>query len=1186
MEDETPDLFLHLLDDSQLVAHINRLSQAAALGDGPVPLTETLEPSTAAASKLPSVLSSFGSDPFNDDLDSVLLRLEPHNCELDEKDAEDTEGSATKQSKLPSATEALNLPLAATSSFLSFEIPGNQLALDTDNDEVSETNSPLTAAANAESSDIPLDLMKDSSYAADIPPHASRSFPAHASEPKEEDLSSSDEADKSNYAQVGAQHEFGDFGTYFENKHRKQQLADKYFLEWERKRRRANGESSQIPSFFEGCIVFVNGNTVPSLTVIHKMVVLHGGTFLHHLNNKGAATHIICDKLTPRKRLEFRNYKVVKAKWISDCIEKQKLLDWKDYRLIDDVDYDQKRLGFERIQPGSEATDGIEEEKEVVIPEEIDHFDLEENNDGEDVLEDDFIQVEDKFLGDISAIESLNDTIEESKVVGHDPSTNISQLQISRPRQAFGQMDAKHPDFLAHFFANSRLHHLSTWKADLRSKFIRLVANETKPHNKKADTPRLILHIDFDCFFATVSALQHPNLDIHRDPIAVSHGGKSSDVASCNYVARLKGVKNGQWLGGAMTLCPDLKVIDYDFNAYEKASHELYTYLISTGVFDSIFPVLIDEALVDASSHCSRQDVDAESFLAKLRADIFKLTGCPVSIGASKNVLLAKLATRHAKPNGQFHLKENINEFLNGVNLRDLPGMGYGLCKKLSEEAEFVDPSNIFVHDVKDFPLLKLTRILGEVTGLKLFNYCRGIDSTSIQLDTSSSEALLGRKTVSVEVNFGIRFDTFPQVELFLMNVAKELQTRMINIGVCGSRLSLKLAKRQPNSPVNPPKYLGMGKVDFFTRTTNMGMNTNDWGLVGSEMVAIARSLNIPPEELRGVGVTMGKLVDLETARKEQQQKLQFKQRARPKTAPVAQSSQNFPFAERVVNSESIDWDVFSLLPDVIKREFKTELLRRGIPVSSKERSPTKINGRKVFLQQVFPSQPYGAFKAVKVIESPTKKRKKNKESPTKAANFIKEESPTPYNDSISYDEEVLNEIPSSIRNEFIADCERQSKNKKLRFVSMREKLEKRDQIRRDMEANDIDSEWLEAQNVLLERPTMAGLSGEYSELLEQLEEWIKLSIPEEGPHPEDALLFEKYIRESVERGFTVRAVSLIKFADRIINAEVTKTRLCCSDKKRLFLERGIEEWKAVVLRLKSVAQLLCQVKKCSLLFE
>lgn len=1217
MENEDSiDLFFHLLDDSQLVAHINNICHAS-------------QKEKAHAGRIPSVLSSFGSDPFNDDLDSVLMKLN---------------NSVPKQRSQNSFHSA---------STLSFEICANQLAAVVTDDDADSDRGEVGAEGNKgdeksgaqfaqdAASDIefevgnlqegPISNVMRSSFTFGTQTDQNRQL-TNSNELRQasglsistdvlvdpinpipdvvskELLDSDDEADVSNFGHVGDQHKFGDFETYFDNKHRKQQLADQYFVQWEKRRRRANGESSQIPTIFANCTIFVNGNTVPSLPVIHKLVILHGGVFLQYLNNKSAATHIVCDKLTPRKRIEFRNYKVVRAAWIADSVEKQVLQDWRNYRLIDDVDYDQKRLGFEKVKS---TIDDTSVPATSPTPESLSVNALENLIDDNDILDSEILD-DDELLLDLGAEEStkldgdlegirVNPVVDDFREIADDPSKTasgttldeqtepkFSQFQIARPRNAFGQMDAKHPDFLAHFFANSRLHHLSTWKADLRSKFIRLVANHPDFLAKKADVPHVVLHIDFDCFFAAVSALLHPNLDINRDPIAVSHGGKSSDVASCNYVARLKGIRNGLWLGNAMQLCPDLKVIDYDFNAYEKASHAFYTYLISSNFFDSIFPVLIDEVLVDASTHCSKPEVNVDSFCKQIRDDVLKLSGCTISIGASKNILLAKLATRQAKPNGQFYLHKDIESFLDGTNLRDMPGMGYGLCRKLCDETDLNDSSMIFVRDVKHFSLQKLMRILGEATGQKLFNYCRGIDQTLIKLDTSSSEALLGRKSVSVEVNFGIRFDTFNQVETFLVNVAKELQTRMINIGVCGSRLLLKLARRQPNSPVNPPKYMGMGKVDFFSRTSSMGIPTNDWGLVGSELKALCRSLNIPPEELRGVGVTMAKLVDIEVAKKTHQQKLQFSKNTRLKPVSAVQSSQMFPYAERVVNSESIDWEVFNQLPDAIRLEFKKELLRRGIPVSSKEKSPTKQPGQKVFMQQLFPSQPFGSYKSVRVLESPTKKKRKIRESPTKVQNVIfKEESPTPYNDeTMVYDEDVLNEIPSSIRNEFIAECEKQQRNKKLAFVSIREKLELKDQQRKHMEENTIDEEWLKSQPRLVRQPTMPGLASEYSQLVVQLGEWIHLSLAEGGPHPDDVSLFVEYLRELAVGGIFNRAITLVKFLTLRIEMESTKAKLCYTDRHQLAVQHGLGEWISVVNEAQNILVQLGQDKGIEIDFD
>lgn len=1174
MDNETLDLFLQLLDDSQLVAHINKCSQVASQNAN---ITSTND-QPILAHAIPSVISSFGSDPFNDDLDSVLLKLD----------------ATEPLQQVQQLSQQLPQDGAKSSSY---EICGNQLAaIDTDSDSENNEVSPCLQPVGSALSTVDMDLLKimatssfhDSERLEELKDDAGHQIastdisqlqlthtpPLILEENEkliEQSESEDEDANRSNFGQVGAQHQFGDFNAYFENKHRKQQLADQYFVEWEKSRRRANGESSQIPPIFKNCIIFVNGNTIPSLSVIHKAVVLHGGQFLHYLGNKGAATHIICDKLTPRKRIEFRNYKVVRAKWIADSLDEQQLLDWKEYRLIDDVDFDQKRLGFEKIESTKDA--------DLVEPTLVENVNsltnvplcegVTDDGSGQNILDDD---LDDDLLTN-EGLEEFLLSIEQEDPKESGLLKRLSQFQVSRPRQAFAQMDAKHPDFLTHFFANSRLHHLSTWKADLRSKFIRLVANGIKTPPKNTTAQRLILHIDFDCFFATVSALKHPNLDIHKDPIAVSHGGKSSDVASCNYVARERGVRNGLWLGGARQLCPELKVIDYDFNAYEKVSHAFYTYLISSGVFDLIFPVLIDEVLVDASSHCSASGVDVNSFLEKIRDDIFKLTKCSVSVGAAENVLLAKLAIRRAKPNGQFYLRDKIDDFLADINLQSLPGMGYGLCKKLSEEADVPPPTKIFIKDIKNFSATKLSRILGDVTGQKLYKFCRGIDDTSIELDTSSSETLLGRKSVSVEVNYGIRFDSFNQVETFLMKIAKELQDRMINLGVCGSRISLKLARRQPNTPVNPPKFMGMGKVDFFSRSSNLGVPTNDWGLIGSEIKALHRQLNIPPEELRGIGMTMAKLVDIEVVRRQQQQKLQFKQLSRAIPKPAIYSSQAFPYAEKVENSDSIDWDVFNQLPDTIKREFKKELLRRGIPVSSKEKSPTKNNGKKVFHQQLFPSQPYGDFKSVRVIESPKKKRK-IRDSPTKNK-IVKEESPTPYNETVSYDEEVLNEIPSSIRNELLADSERQQKMKRLTFVSMREKFEARDQHRRNLEENVINSDWLRAQPRLKPPPQFMLLTDDYSELVRQLREWIQQSMAEQGPHPDDVQLIENYIREAVKTGLIVRTASLIRLISTQVDTESIKLKMCSMDNASS-IQTGIEEWRAVIIRLKKLVRGEC----------
>ncbi|KAM9906142.1 hypothetical protein OXX79_001720 [Metschnikowia pulcherrima] len=1099
----------------------------------------------------------------------------------------------------------------------------------------------------------------------------------------------SDDPETSIFAEVGPQHEFGDYDTYFENKYRKQQVADRDFIRWEKQRRVANGQSADIPRVFAGCRIFVNGNTTPTLATIHKLVILHGGTFLSHLLNKGAATHIICDRLTPRKRVQFKNYRVVKAQWIADCVAQERLLDWKAYRLIDDIEPLQKRLGFSKVgdnhkevlSPGLSDAEGDPRDRhesadvfyeEAEISEDIDFgelpetaeapgplmdtsfdrhnasmfHDIAEDNDqqalpinnagpqaskpanetqmdkeingaivseiptqeiqpgpptGNNVnLEYNHSQVpkilsqivelaepqdENPFLDPISEdrIDASREAYRSEEqhnsfmdMLSASNQTNLSQLKVSKPRQAFAQMDAKHPDFLKHFFANSRLHHLSTWKADLKSKFLRLIARGYEGPPRIISASPVILHIDFDCFFATASALKHPHLDIKRDPIAVSHGGKSSDIASCNYVSRDFGVSNGMWLGRALEMCPDLKVVDYDFEAYEKFSHEFYSYLVSQKIFDSIFPVSIDEVLVDASSHCHGDNIceKVNELCAQIRRDVLARTNCPVSIGAASNVLLAKLAIRKAKPDGQFHLHESIQDFLDNTDVRQLPGVGSSLARRISEELGHLEYGSVLIREVRTLSRERLTRVFGEKTGLKIFDNCRGHDSTKIHLDTSSSEALLGRKTVSVDVNYGIRFSLFSEVETFLMSLAKELHSRLIDLGACGSSITLRLAKRAPDAPVVTPKFMGLGKCIFVSRSSSLGVATNDWGLLGSEMKALLRSFNVPPQDLRGIAVSMSKLEDIETVKKQRQQKLVFSRKLAPQkpVAPPPIMSQDIPFAERVTGGESVDWNVFNELPEEIRFELKKELLRRGIPVSGKERSPRKRNldgSAKVYLQQMFPSQAHGEFKVKRVIESPTKKKKL--ESPSKRR---RSESPVPvpaiYNDTVSYDESVLNEIPSSIRNEFMEELEWQKRHKSLGFVSIRTKMQQKQEIERRIKEQVVDDQWLANRERGINLPNFNENINNYHELAASLKEWVKSTVQDEGPHPDDVAMLEDYLQGVFEKGGISRISNLLKVLVKELEAQESIIRICNqSETKHISMRAGVDDWRRHLTRMK-----------------
>ena len=803
--------------------------------------------------------------------------------------------------------------------------------------------------------------------------------------------------------QVEEELEFGDYATYFHNKHIKQQDQDQDFVDFAQK-----AQNKVCPPIFKGCVIYVNGKTSPDIAQLHKLIILHGGKFLAYLGAEGNATHIIAEVLTPRKRIEFRNYKVVRPAWILDSIEAGKILPWSNYMLINN-DYGQERLNFWTSGNGNALE--LQEKK----------------GQDEDKQREDKINRKNKVKADSRKLDEDKDE--------DDPAFQISQIsEYTDPEPAldekeqqedemmegvagharkYKQLTAKDPGFLDSFFAKSRLHHLSTWKMDLRSKFLQKAIQALKKRRAKSSLPpnaqKVVIHVDFDCFFATVSALKHiPPIDIHKYPVCVTHGSNGSDIASCNYIARAQGCRNGMWLGKAKKLCPDLMCLDYNFEAYEQISRMFYDTILQYDV-DSILPVSVDEALLDVSSLCVKET--AEVLMKDIRLKVFSKTGCSVSCGCGPNVLLAKLCLKKAKPDGQFKVDPgHIQDFIDGVKFQDLPGMGYRITEKLESG---LGKENISVGQLKAVSKERLTAMFGMKTGTTIYEYVRGIDHTSI--DILSDPAKFVRKSLSININWGVRFDESVEVEQFLERLSKVMNKRLEDARMIGGSVSLKLALRHPKAPVDPAKFLGMGRCVFVSKASAFGSKTRNSGLISGELKYLWRVLGAEPKELRGIAITMSKLSsDDDTTSKGSQSKLVLpnigssdekcvsgaskrKQndlelthaQKRVKSADLFSSNvpssplksaiptgedeplivkqlrlspkkkngkRNIAFQPVQISRDEINWDVFGELPMSIQQEIKQELRRRDLAASPKKKKVSDVvraKGRLLFKSEL-----------------------------------------------------------------------------------------------------------------------------------------------------------------------------------------------------------------------------------------
>ena len=110
----------------------------------------------------------------------------------------------------------------------------------------------------------------------------------------------------------------------------------------------------------------------------------------------------------------------------------------------------------------------------------------------------------------------------------------------------------------------------------------------------------------------------------------------------------------------------------------------------------------------------------------------------------SENILLARLATRRAKPGGVYHLlQQDAQLFMSELRVTDIRGFAHSARQKL--EAKYGE-HGATVREIISRNEGELCALLGQKTGKTLYQAVRGIDETPLQSNKP-------RKSVSAEVN-------------------------------------------------------------------------------------------------------------------------------------------------------------------------------------------------------------------------------------------------------------------------------------------------------------------------------------------------------------------------------------------------------------------------------------------------
>ncbi|KAK6002143.1 hypothetical protein QM012_001781 [Aureobasidium pullulans] len=251
---------------------------------------------------------------------------------------------------------------------------------------------------------------------------------------------------------------------------------------------------------------------------------------------------------------------------------------------------------------------------------------------------------------------------------------------------------------------------------------------------------RVILHFDYDCFYASVFEAENPALK--DKPLAVQ---QKQIIVTCNYEARRRGLHKLQLIKEAKEICPDvIIVLGEDISRFRDASKMLYQFLRSLSWNDRAERLGFDEVWLDVTdmveynvSLLNQHDLSQSFFVLQkddptqgfafdatcyagptypnsastddevlslrlklgshlashLRNELESKKGYTSTVGISTSKLLSKLVGNMHKPRDQTTLippygsqdgeVSNVESFLNDYEIGKIPGIGSKLAQKI-----------------------------------------------------------------------------------------------------------------------------------------------------------------------------------------------------------------------------------------------------------------------------------------------------------------------------------------------------------------------------------------------------------------------------------------------------------------------------------------------------------------------
>jgi DNA polymerase-4 len=289
-----------------------------------------------------------------------------------------------------------------------------------------------------------------------------------------------------------------------------------------------------------------------------------------------------------------------------------------------------------------------------------------------------------------------------------------------------------------------------------------------------AMSPRKIIHIDMDAFYASVEQRDDPAL--RGRPVAVGSAQARGVVAAASYEARAFGVRSAMASVTALRRCPALVFVPPRFDVYRAVSQQIRA--IFADYTDLVEPLSLDEAYLDVTED-RRSIGSATAIAAEIRTRIMADTGLTASAGVSYNKFIAKLASDQNKPDGLCVIRPAQGPaFVAALPVKRFHGVGPVTAAKMRTLGILTGA------DLRDRSLEELARHFGS-SAEYFYRAAHGEDDRPVRPDRPL-------KSVGAERTFDADITEEADLLMALEPVIDAAWTRIARAGVSGRTLTLK----------------------------------------------------------------------------------------------------------------------------------------------------------------------------------------------------------------------------------------------------------------------------------------------------------------------------------------------------------------------------------------------------------